>query len=225
MIQLFCGYDRRERPGFHTFVHSVIERSSQSVHFIPMANMGFRRGSNEFTLSRFMVARECGYRGHAIFCDASDMLAMGDIAELNSLFDPRFAVQVVKHPEYKSAHDRKYIGEAMECEQSNYPRKNWASVMVVNCGHSAWREAERFIAMCDSAAKVLQFGFLHDEQIGEIPPQWNVLVDEGQDDTDAKILHWTAGIPGFMHYQNARHSRDWFEARRDMCGLTTAAHR
>jgi len=43
-----------------------------------------------------------------------------------------------------------------------------------------------------------------------LPPEWNVLIDEGQDDKDAKILHWSSGIPMFPHYQNSRRSKDWF---------------
>ncbi len=216
MIRLFCGYDERETSGFHTFVHSVIKRSSAPLSIHPMDSEGITTGTNSFTFSRFMVAHRCNYRGRAIFADASDMLCLGDIAELDKLFDPRFAVQVVKHPDYTSRHERKYIGTAMECPQSNYKRKNHASVMLVNAEHPGWNSIyPQFIATA-SAGKMMEMRFLADEAIGELPKEWNVLVDEGQDHSDAKLLHWTAGIPGFKHYADAPRASDWFQAHAEM---------
>jgi hypothetical protein len=209
VINLFCGYDEREAAGFHTFVHSVVSRASQPVSIVPLASMGLKQGSNAFTLSRFLVPQLMGFEGHAIFCDASDMLMIGDVAELDALYDHTKAVQVVKHPPYQSQHARKYIGTPMECEQSNYDRKNWASVMLMNCGHQAWRDNAEFLTHLPPL-HYLRFAGLHDGEIGELPPEWNVLIDEGQDDAGAKLLHWTAGIPRFAHYQNARRSQDWF---------------
>jgi hypothetical protein len=38
------------------------------------------------------VPRLMDYKGHAVFADASDMLMLGDLAELDALFDPTYAV-------------------------------------------------------------------------------------------------------------------------------------
>ncbi|MGQ3178075.1 MAG: hypothetical protein ACT6SC_10810, partial [Blastomonas fulva] len=140
MINLFCGFDQREAIGFHVFCASVIKRASVPVRIVPMTAMGLTGGSNSFTLSRFLVPHLMGFEGRAIFADACDMLLLADLAELDSLFDPSFAVQVVKHPAYVSEHERKYIGTEMECDQTNYPRKNWASLMLMNCGHPSWKK-------------------------------------------------------------------------------------
>lgn len=210
MINLFCGYDEREAVGFHTFCHSVVKRSSKPVRITPLAAHGLPQGSNSFTLSRFLVPYLSGFKGRAIFVDACDMLMLGDIAELDQMFNPSYAVQVVKHADYESQHARKYIGTEMECEQTNYSRKNWASVMSINCAHSAWFAATpKMLSMC-RPVELLQLQYLLDKEIGTLPAEWNVLVDEGQDAEGAKILHWTAGIPKFKHYKNARGSRDWF---------------
>lgn len=210
MINLFCGYDPREAIGFHVFAHSVIKRASKPVNIIPLASMGLPQGSNNFTLSRFLAPYLRGFKGRAIFADACDMLMLGDVAELDAMFDPAYAVQVVKHPGYTSKHARKYIGTEMECEQSNYDRKNWASMMLINCSHSAWFAATPKMMSLADPIDMLQFRHFHAGEIGAIPPEWNVLVDEGQDDAEAKVLHWTAGIPTFKHYRNARRSKDWF---------------
>lgn len=214
-MKLFCGYDRRESIGFHTFVHSVIKRASIPVEFIPVSGLG---GSNAFTLSRFLVPYLSGFTGRAIFMDASDMLMLADVKDLADLFDPACAVQVVKHPDYQSQHDRKYIGTQMECDQTNYRRKNWTSVMLMNCDHPAWMGVVPEVVKAATPIHWLTLSNLKDHEIGELDPSWNVLIDEGQDDTNAKVLHWTAGIPRFKHYQNARRSKDWFREMEEMNG-------
>jgi hypothetical protein len=210
VIHLFCGYDRREAIGFHVFVHSVLARTSAPISIVPLAAMGLPEGSNAFTQSRFLVPRLMKYQGHAIFADASDMLALGDVAELDALFDPRFAIQVVKHPDYRTMHKTKYRGTAMECPNSNYPRKNWASVCIFNAEHPAWQQVDA------AGFSLLELRFLPDELIGELPAEWNRLADEGQPVDGAKVLHWTAGVPAFEHYRDAPGAQRWHEARRDM---------
>lgn len=219
MIHLFAGYDRREAAGYHTFCASVIERASQPVSITPLAANGLPEGSNTFTRSRFLVPFFMGYRGHAIFADACDMLMLADVADLDSLFDPAFAVQVVKHPTYQSQHERKYVGTEMECAQTNYARKNWASLMLVNCGHRMWRDRGPEQLSAFTAMELLQFQHLLDDEIGELPREWNVLIDEGQERAGAKLLHWTAGLPTFLHYRNARGSKDWFAEFYQMAGM------
>lgn len=213
MIRLFCGFDKREEPGLHVFVSSVLHRTSKPVNFVPLTSQGLKQGSNEFTMSRFLVPQICGFSGRAIFADGSDMLALADLAELDDLFDSRYAVQVVKHEAYISRHRRKYVGTTMECDQSNYVRKNWASVMLMNCEHPVWRSGlQKFLAEAD-LLKLLQFAFLNDDLVGALPAAWNVLVDEGQSNPEAKLLHWTVGIPHFQNYANADCSALWFAAR------------
>jgi hypothetical protein len=212
MLKLFCGYDPREAIGFHVFTHSVIRRASAPIEITPLASMGLGEGSNAFTLSRFLVPKLCDFKGHAIFTDACDMLCMGDIAELDALFDPRYAVQVVKHPAYKTQHRTKYRGTGMECPNMNYDRKNWASVMLVNCEHPAWRIDIAELLPVD----LLTLKFIADADIGELPAEWNRLVDEGHPNDDAKILHWTAGVPAFDYYTSAPGADLWHFARIEM---------
>lgn len=221
MIRLFCGYDEREAAGYHTFCASVIRHASRPVGFYPLASLGLPQGTNTFTLSRFLVPYLCGFKGHAIFLDAADMLMLGDIAELDRLFDKRFAVQVVKHENYISQHQRKYIGTEMECDQSNYARKNWASAMLINCEHSAWFAMTPKQLSLAEPIELLQFRTFLDKEIGDLPPEWNVLIDEGHERMGARLLHWTAGIPTFRHYRNARASADWFAEFESFAG---AAH-
>lgn len=208
MINLFCGFDKREADGFSVFQHSVITRATELVSIVPLSSMGMRQGSNTFTLSRFMVAWLMGYQGHAIFCDASDMLMLEDVMELDELFDSDYAVQVVKHPDYETHHRTKYRGTDMECPNSDYSRKNWASVMIVNAAAPEWQAIESVMQDMDPLT-LLQLKFIADERIGELPNKWNRLVDEGQPVEGSALRHWTAGFPGFKAYADAPGADAW----------------
>lgn len=203
MIRLFTGYDEREAVGWHVFTSSVIRQCSEPIFFTPIQDKGLTDGSNAFTYARYKVAEMCGFEGWAVFADACDMLCIGDFAELWALRDERYAVQVVKHA-YKTRNPIKYLGTTMQCPNVDYPRKNWSSLMLINCAAPEWK-------LCEAGMKVHVFTGFKDERIGELPSEWNCLVDEGQDSTDAKILHWTAGIPGFGLYHGAHRAADWHE--------------
>jgi lipopolysaccharide biosynthesis glycosyltransferase len=201
MIRLFAGYDQREAVGFHVFASSVIRRASAPVAITAVQDVGPTDGSNTFTYARYKVAEMCGFKGWAIFADACDMLCLGDIAELWDLQDERCAVQVVKHS-YNTRNPLKYLGTPMLCRNLDYPRKNWSSLMLINCAASEWR-------LCEAGMKAHLFTGFSEERIGALPPTWNCLVDEGQPHEDAKLLHWTTGIPGFSLYNAACRAEDW----------------
>lgn len=216
MIRLFAGYDAREALGWHVFVSSVIERATMPVSIQALSRRGLPAGSNDFTVSRFLVPWLCRFAGRAIFVDGSDMLVQADIAELDALFDPRFAVQVVRHPSYRTKHKLKYVGTSMQCPNLDYERKQWASVMLLNCAHPFWRRHTPETLAGASAKSLLQFDGLEDSAIGDLPGEWNRIVDEGQSPDGAKLLHWTAGTPAFPHYRNAPAAELWHAAQSRM---------
>jgi hypothetical protein len=214
VTDVFCGYDERESVGFHVFVSSLLRRASGPVSIRPLGARGLLEGTNSFTLSRFLVPELMQYRGRAIFVDACDMLMQADIAELEALFDERYAVQVVKHPSYETRHPLKYRGTEMMTENRNYWRKNWASVMIINCAHPAWKRVAGALRQTKNALPWLQFDHMTADEIGGLPDHWNRLVDEGHAVENAKILHWTAGIPGFVDcYSDAPGAALWRAAR------------
>jgi len=215
-ISLFAGFDDREEIGYHTFCSSVNHHSTIPVSITPVsnallngANMGRRSDeSTDFARIRFLIPWMLGFKGWALFCDGSDMLVMSDLAELWDLRDHYKAVQVVKH-EYRTKHPRKFVGTAMECENRDYPRKNWSSVMILNCSHFAWRTIDQDVVAKAEGAYLHQFQFIADDRIGSLPKEWNWLVDEYGAFDGAKLLHWTAGIPAFAHYVNAPMADEW----------------
>lgn len=213
MITLYVGYDPREACVYHTFCQSVIEHASGPVQFVPLHRPmldnfdGEQDGTNAFIYSRYLVPYLQDYQGWAIFCDG-DMHVTDDIYELWALRDETKAVQVVQH-DYKTKNPRKYVGTPIENYNVDYPRKNWSSVVLFNCGHRSNKILTRdFVA--EAGGSVLhRFAWLNDDEIGALPMEWNWLVGEYPDNDCAKLYHHTLGSPGFSEYANCHSSRDW----------------
>lgn len=219
MIVCYTGFDKREEVGFHTFVSSVLHHTSEPVAFIPL-NMDMQRdGSNAFTYARFLIPYLQNYEGWALFVDGADMIVKADLAELWVKRDESKAVQVVQH-HYKTQHPRKYVGTKMEADNRDYACKNWSSVMLINCAHRRWRKITPETVANMNGAELHRFSFLDACDIGELSAYWNWLADEYGPNPEAKLLHWTAGIPAFEHYKNAPHAADWFAAKEKVTHAT-----
>src|SRR5215212_3157138 len=112
-------------------------REQRDPPFLALGNLGYRErhrdGSNQFIYSRFLLPHLTGYSGWALYIDG-DMLLRADIAALWNLRNESKAVMCVHH-DYRTRMRRKYLGAKNE----DYPRKNWSSVVLWNCGHPANR--------------------------------------------------------------------------------------
>jgi len=213
LVTLFAGYDPRESIVYHTFVQSVLETSSLPVCDIPLHVPmlrdfdGQQDGTNAFIYSRFLVPSIMQFEGWAIYCD-SDMLFRDDLAKLWALRDDRYAVMVVKH-DYKTRHSLKAIGTALESRNDDYPKKNWSSMVLWNCGHPRNRIVTRDFASTAGGKMLHRFEWLQEEDIGEIPREWNHLVGEYPYDSHAKLVHFTLGSPCFDFYRRCDYSEEW----------------
>lgn len=224
-IPLYVGFDQREAACYATFCQSVIERASVPVAFIPLHSPmigkfdGQRDGSNAFIYSRFLVPFLQNYRGWAIFADG-DMVALDDIAKLWALREENSfnkALCVVKH-DYKTKHARKYIGTPMESGNADYPCKNRSSLILWNCEHYANRSLTPEVVAESPGGFLHRFQWLNEEQIGELPQEWNALAGE-QDISAASLIHYTIGAPGFSHYANCDGARHWHRARKNAMNM------
>lgn len=218
MIPVFVGYDPRETIAYHVFCQSIITRSSEPVSFTPLAlnTLGdyaetHKDGSNEFIYSRFLVPHLMGFQGWAIFADG-DMVCLDDIAKLWAMRDPvKTAVMVVKH-EYRTKAPVKYLGAKNE----NYPRKNWSSLILWNCSHYSNRRLTPEFVAKQSGAYLHRFKWLSDDQIGEIPIEWNYLAEEYQHKDDVSLVHYTLGTPCFRDYEKCDYSGDWHATKSEI---------
>ena len=154
-------------------------------------------GSNAFIYSRFLTPFLCDYEGLAVFADG-DMICRADIAELAALYDPTKAVQVVKH-DYKTKAAIKYLGNKNE----NYPRKNWSSLILWNCGHPANRVLTPQLIQEKPGSFLHRFSWLDDSLVGALPAEWNWLETEYDPNPGAKLIHYTLGTPCFKDYEKS----------------------
>lgn len=216
-IPVYVGFDPREAAAYHVFCQSVIEKATVPVSFTPLHKPmldgfdGQRDGSNAFIYSRFLVPFLQNYQGYALFADG-DMVVTDDIASLWVQRKPDYAAMVVKH-DYRTKHSRKYVGTDMEADNKDYPRKNWSSVVLWNCGHPANRILTPEFVSQSPGSLLHRFGWLKDDLIGELPAEWNVLVQE-QEISGASLLHYTLGVPAMKHYQFCDGAENWHRAKK-----------
>jgi len=136
-----------------------------------------------------------------------DMLVLDDIANLWKLRDERYAVQVVKHS-HVPKEDVKFLGAV----QTKYEKKNWSSVMLLNCAKC--RALTPDYVNAASGLELHQFKWLGDDHlIGELPAKWNHLVGYDAPRPGASLVHYTIGGPYFDEYRDCEYAREWFAER------------
>lgn len=134
------------------------------------------------------------------------MLVRADIMELFALADPHYAVQVVKH-DHRPTELRKMDGQV----QTAYPCKNWSSVMLWNVEHPANRRLTLDFINSAPGRMLHSFCWLDEEEIGELPAEWNHLVGVNPPNPDAKIAHFTLGTPDMLGYEESEFADEWFD--------------
>ena len=212
-IRVFIGFDPREDVAFSVLAHSIHRRASHPVSITPVMldqlKGVYRREKNplqstEFSFSRFLTPYLCGFEGWAVFMDC-DMLMLEDIAKLWAMRDERFAVQVVKHV-HVPKEDVKFLGAV----QTKYEKKNWSSVMLMNCAKCTALTPD-YVSTA-TGLELHQFKWLgNDDLIGEIPSRWNHLVGYDAPRRDAALVHYTIGGPYFKEYESCEYAREWHE--------------
>jgi hypothetical protein len=230
-VKVFIGYDPREHVAYEVAVHSLRRRSSVPLEVVPLrANVLASQGllqrptdtrggiydltsnapcATEFAASRFLVPH-LAQTGFALFIDC-DMVVMADVAELFTLADERKAVQVVKH-KHKPLASVKMDG----VPQTRYTRKNWSSVILWNCDHPANLRLTVHDVNHRRGLDLHQFYWLHDSEIGDIPAEWNWLVNEQPKPDTPKIAHFTNGGPFLPNWAAREHDDIWVEAYESM---------
>ncbi|MEK9771714.1 MAG: glycosyltransferase [Nitrosomonadales bacterium] len=211
MINLYVGFDPRESIAYHVFIQSVIQNASVPIKVTPLAlnHLGeFKEThtdrSNDFIYSRFLTPYLNQFAGWAIFADG-DMICQADLKELVELADPTKAILVVKH-DYQTKASQKYLGNVNE----NYPRKNWSSLILWNCSHPKHKMLTPEFVSKQTGKYLHRFSWLADEDIGELPKEWNWLAIEYEENPKAKLIHYTLGTPCFKDYSKTQMADIWY---------------
>ena len=218
-LRCYFGYDSHEDIAFQVAKYSLERNSSVPVHVIPLKRDELRaqgvytrsqdpKQSTEFTYCRFFVPYLNNYKGWALFAD-DDFLWLGDVAELFAKADNRYAVMCVKH-NYAPEVSVKLAG----CKQEPYPRKNWSSMVLFNCGHEANRKLDLRMMNNKSGSFLHRFAWIEDDDlIGELDISWNFLVEWYTADASRppKAVHFTEGGPWFPDYRDTDYAEEWFK--------------
>lgn len=214
---VYVGYDRREDIAYRVCEYSIY-RNSGNAKVIPLKQKELRNrdlytrevdplSSTEFTFTRFLVPALENYEGWALFCDC-DFVWDGDISEVFALADPQYAVMVVQH-DYRPSNETKMDG----CKQTQYPRKNWSSMILWNCEHPSNQQLTPELVNSESGEFLHRFQWLEDDEIGSIDPVYNFLVGYNQEKKTGQPVayHWTEGGPWFENYRDCEYNLKWWE--------------
>jgi len=217
-LSVYIGWDSREDIAYEVAKESLLEHASieVDVHPIKLQDL-IDRGvytravdplaSTEFTYSRFFTPWLADYKGWALFCDC-DFLFFGDVADLLQYRNEDQAVACVHH-DYTPKEGVKMDGKI----QTTYPRKNWSSFMLFNCGHPSTRNLTPERINAETGAFLHRLQWADDSEIGEIPEEWNWL--EGRSSKPSagypKGVHYTNGGPWFKNWQDVEYAQKWLD--------------
>ena len=199
-LRVFIGYDERQPVAFNVLQQSLLSRSSRPLSITPLVLETLpieRRGLTPFTFTRFLVPWLCRYEGWALFLDL-DMLALGDIGEVFDAADESYAILVTKSSQ----------------------RFEWASGMLFNCAHRANRILDPdYVDDSQRCRAPHLLDWLSEPLIGALPSEWNHTVGYDPPRPDAKLVHYTQGIPKHPEVGGCEYADEWF-AEFDRIGFT-----
>ena len=187
MLRIFIGIDERQPIAYHVLVSSIQRRASKAVAITPLILEQLpmkRRGLTSFTYSRYLVPYLCNYEGQALFID-SDMLLLADIYEL---FNSQSGSSVDIVP---------FAG--------NFAFER-PSVMLFNCAECR-----------DLTPEYIETGTPQDfswaKSIGHLSSDWNHLVGYAPPNPNAKLIHYTQGVPGYKECRDCEYAQEWFDEK------------
>ena len=219
-LNFFIGYDSKEDIAYRVCKFSILKHSTtnvsiNSLKLYELISKGMYTrlvdplASTEFTYSRFLVPALMNYNGWAVFCDC-DFLFFEDVKKLMNNLDNNKAIYCVKH-DYTPKEKHKMDGQ----KQTIYPRKNWSSFIVYNCGHPSNKVLNTDLVNQETGSFLHQFKWLKDEEIGSLDERWNWLEGWTSNHNSEKpfAVHYTRGGPWFEEWQDVEFAKDWVDTK------------
>lgn len=229
---VYVGWDSREDIAYQVCRHSLLTRATIPTMVMPIKQQELREqglytrdldplASTEFTYTRFFVPHLQNHQGWALFCDC-DFLWLADIKDLVDLIDDRYAIMCVHH-DHRPKEDWKMDHRT----QTQYPRKNWSSMVLYNCGHPANAALTASVANTESGAFLHRFQWLDDDLIGAVPETWNWLEgwNEKPDNGHPNVVHLTRGGPWFDEWRNVDYADLWLAEESEYLATLAEAKR
>ena len=192
LLRVFIGYDPRQALSYNTLQFSIVRRAKKPVSITPLVIEQLpisRVGLTPFTFTRFLVPWLCDYKGWALFMDA-DMLVLDDISKLFELADDKYSVMVSK----------------------NKKRFEWASMMLFNCKKCKSLTPD-YVGEADGLHTI---SWANEEEVGDLPRDWNHLVGYDSLNPAPKNVHFTQGMPCYQETRTSEHAEKWNEEFRKL---------
>ena len=104
----------------------------------------------------------------------------------------------------------------LDIDYKNYPKKNWSSLILWNCNHPKHKILTPDFIAHQTGKYLHRFSWLDDNDIGELPKEWNWLAIEYPENVSAKLIHYTLGTPCFIDYRKSEMSSYWLETYQRM---------
>lgn len=199
-MSCFIGYDPRQPVAFAVAAHSLWSRATipVSITRLQLDQLQFSRtGLTEFTYSRFLVPFLSGFEGVSLFVD-SDILCLANVGELllYPMAYPDVSVFVVPH--------------ARKFERP--------SVMLFNNARCLTLTKE----YVENPVNKL-FDFAWAQKVGDLPFEWNHLVGYDVPRSDAKLVHFTQGLPVWPETRHTEYAEHWHEEARHLISTCSFA--
>ena len=222
-LKIYIGWDSREDIAYQVCKQSILSHASVPVKIIPLKQNNLRKdflywrevdqlASTEFTFTRFLIPELNEFEDWALFIDC-DFVFLDDVAKLFAQVEDRYAVMCAHH-DYTPKEGTKMDGQ----QQTQYPRKNWSSMMLINCSHLSNRQLTKEVVNNENktGAYFHRFSWLDDIEVGKLSHEWNWLVGwyKEPEDGSPRALHYTEGGPWFEDYQDCEYANEYYKAER-----------
>jgi lipopolysaccharide biosynthesis glycosyltransferase len=228
-LPIYIGYDKKEDEAYNVACYSLKKNCSVPFSVYPLVQRQLRqqglyyrgndvKASTEFSLTRFLVPAIQQYKGWALFVDC-DVIFLEDVAKLFKEADKQYALMCVHH-DYVPKEGNKMFNQT----NAVYPKKNFSSVMLFNCGHPANRKLNVSTVNQAEPSFLHQFKWLTNKQVGKLDKTWNFLAGEYEDpDVLPNLVHLTLGGPWIPdrpeHCKNKMFDELWIKYRDEMLAL------
>jgi len=219
-LNIFIGYDSREKIAFHVLSQSIIENSTIPVTITPINLKNIKnfynrpkakKHSTEFSISRFLTPYLSNYKGYSLYLDC-DFIVLEDVAKLVKLVsrNKKKSLWCVKHKDYIPKDKIKFLRE----KQIPYAKKNWSSFMIFN--NAKCKILTPRLVKKATGLYLHQFKWTKDKLIGSLPKNWNILVGEQKIPRKINALHYTLGGPYFKKHSRCQGSKYWFKYKKQI---------
>ena len=222
-LNVFIGYDSREAVATEVAAHSIRRktRTNTSIYYLNHINLrkqnhftrpwlidgktgitidiiDGRPFTTEYTYTRFLIPILMRMKGWALYVDG-DTIFLSDVKKLFELVDDKYAVMCVKHNQ-QSVPNISHLNGRLK---NQYYRKNWSSLMLINCEHPSNKKLTKEYVNLTSGADLHAFSWLESFEIGDISQDYNYISGISKPlsrDASGKVIlpksiHYTEGGP------------------------------